>query len=310
MADGSRVVAASCVVATGHDERPCRGEPVVPAHVTSWQEPVAPSDPVLIRGTGLSMVDACLSLMLRGHTGPIYAVSRRGLLPAVHARTTPVAFSQSDIPFGTNMVEFVRWFRATVRAVEAKGGNWRDVVDGLRPFSHQIWQNWPEHARRRFFRHMKAWWDIHRHRMAPQVFTRLAAAIADGQLRVVAGRLLAVEPGGRGAVAKLQHRASKLVEHIEVARIFDCTGVIADPARSSNPAIQSLLRCGAARPDRLNIGLDVSVDGALVGRQGDRSARVYAIGPLTRGAFLEIEAVPDIRVQCQRLAGALLRQFA
>lgn len=310
MADGSRVVAESCIVATGHDERPCRGEPVVPAHVTSWEAPARASDPVLIRGTGLSMVDACLSLILRGHTGPIYAVSRRGLLPAVHAKTAPVVFTQSDIPLGTDLVGFVRWFRSKVRSVEASGGDWRDVVDGLRPFNQLIWQNWPEEAKRRFFRHMKAWWDIHRHRMAPQIFTRLAAAIAEGQLRVIAGRLIAVEPVADGAIAKLQHRSSKQVEELEVARIVDCAGVIADPAKSSNPAIQSLLKCGAARPDRLNIGLDVTSDGLLIGRDGRRNERIYAVGPLTRGAFLEIEAVPDIRVQCQRLAGALLRQLA
>jgi uncharacterized NAD(P)/FAD-binding protein YdhS len=310
LADGSRLVAERCVLATGHDHRQCRCDRSVAPYPMSCAEPVAPSEPVLIIGTGLSMVDACLWLILGGHTGPIVAVSRRGLLPAVHARTTPVVLEQADVPIGADMRLFVRWFRELVATVEAAGGGWRDVVDGLRPFSQLIWQNWSDSARRTFFRHVKAWWDIHRHRMAPQVFARLSAAIAEGQLRVVAGRVLAIDPVAGGARARLQHRASQLVEEVEIARVFDCAGVIADPARSSNPAIRSLLASGAARPDPLNIGLDVLSDGSLIGRDGVATDRLFAVGPLTRGAFLEIEAVPDIRVQCQRLAGALLDRLA
>ena len=63
-----------------------------------------------------------------------------------------------------------------------------------------------------------------------------------------------------------------------------------------------------ARADRLHIGLDVSTEGALISQQGIRNDRIFAVGPLTRGTFLEIEAIPDIRVQCQRLAAALLSQ--
>ncbi|TIT04029.1 hypothetical protein [Mesorhizobium sp.] len=58
----------------------------------------------------------------------------------------------------------------------------------------------------------------------------------------------------------------------------------------------------------LHIGLDVSTDGALISREEIRNDRISAVGPLTRGTFFEIEAIPDIRVQCQRLATALLSQ--
>lgn len=308
LADGSGVVADHCILATGHEAKPCRGETLLTPREAAQGTPSDPADPVLIIGTGLSMVDTCLSLILRGHAGPIFAVSRRGLLPTVHAKTTPIELAQADVPIGAALPEFVRWFRALVCSTETRGGNWRDVVDGLRPHNQSIWQSWPEASKRQFFRHMKAWWDIHRHRMAPQVHERLSRAMADGQLQVIAGRIGDVKAVGTGFAAKLQRRNSQVTEELQIARVYDCAGVIADPEKSSNPLTRSLLASGMARPDRLHIGLDVSSEGALIRHDGTLNDRVYAVGPLTRGRFLEIEAIPDIRVQCQRLAAALVGQ--
>lgn len=308
LADGSSVVTRQCVLATGHDRLTGRGQSLLASSGADEAPLPEPTDRVLIVGTGLSMVDTCLSLMLNGHKGQIVAVSRRGLLPAVHSKTSPVVLQQADVPLGNGLPEFVRWFRDLVRSTEGRGGDWRDVVDGLRPHNQSIWQSWSDASKRQFFRHLKARWDIHRHRMAPQVSERLSEAIADGRLRMIAGRMLDVSSVGRGFAARLHHRNSQIVEEIQVARIYDCAGVIADPEKSSNPLIRSLLDAGTARTDRLHIGLDVSTDGALFSQQGMRNDRIFAVGPLTRGAFLEIEAIPDIRVQCQRLATALLSQ--
>jgi uncharacterized NAD(P)/FAD-binding protein YdhS len=308
LANGSSIVAQHCVLATGHDDNPYRAAtPPMPREVRE-AAPLDPADAVLIMGTGLSMVDACQSLLLQGHAGPIFAVSRRGLLPTVHRKTVPIIIQNADVPLGSGLLEFVRWFRELVRSTEACGGDWRDAVDGLRPHSQAIWRNWSATSKRQFLRHAKAWWDIHRHRMAPQIHERLSWAIAIGQLRVIAGRLLDVKAAAKGFDVKLQLRNDRSVEEIPVARIYDCAGVIADPAKSSNPAIQSLLASGTARPDPLHIGLDVSAEGALIGQDGRESERIYAVGPLTRGTFLEIEAVPDIRVQCQRLSATLMSQ--
>jgi hypothetical protein len=45
-----------------------------------------------------------------------------------------------------------------------------------------------------------------------------------------------------------------------------------------------------------------SSDCAVGAQSGKASTTLFAIGPLTRGTFFEIDAVPDIRVQCARLA--------
>src|SRR5690606_22320759 len=96
--------------------------------------PLDPALPVLILGTGLSMVDAWLSLEAAGHEGRIFAVSRRGLVPWPHRPGKPMRLDSADIPLGTDLSYFVDWFRSLVHEVKEAGGDWREVVDGLRPF--------------------------------------------------------------------------------------------------------------------------------------------------------------------------------
>ncbi|TIW05648.1 MAG: FAD-dependent oxidoreductase, partial [Mesorhizobium sp.] len=195
---------------------------------------------ILLLGTGLSMVDAFLSLEQRGHRGPIVAVSRRGLLPSPHRKGNPIKLDIADIPLGTELSYFVGWFRNLIRETQKAGGDWRDVVDGLRPFNQTIWQNWPSSAKRRFVEHTKAWWDIHRHRMAPEVYQRVTEAVRSGRIRLVAGRIVNVEANGSFTV-KIQPRGTQDIEILEVARLYDCMGIARDISRTSNGLVRALI---------------------------------------------------------------------
>ena len=112
-----------------------------------------------------------------------------------------------------------------------RGGDCRDVADGLRPFNQQTWRNWPAAARRRFFEHTKAWWDIHRHRMAPEIHRRVLDAVGDGTIRLVAGRLIRAETQGTGWTVTLQHRRTMEAEDLFAQRVYDCSGILTDPSR-------------------------------------------------------------------------------
>src|SRR5262249_38663275 len=87
-------------------------------------------------------------------------------------------------------------------------------------------------------------------------------------------------------------------------------GIVKDPAATSNPAVRSLFDQGLARVDPLRIGIEITPDCAVVDRNGLPSRRLFAIGPLTRAAFWEIIAIPDIRNQCAELAERLVRKAA
>jgi uncharacterized NAD(P)/FAD-binding protein YdhS len=302
LADGCRLAGHVAVLATGHET------PAVPegCYADPWGTPSDAGIPldaaVLILGTGLTMIDYVLALLLGGHDGPIVAMSRRGLLPKPHRRVEPLSIEAIDVPFGADLTPLFRWFRRLAEAHMAHGGDWRSVVDGIRPFTRQIWVRLPPSSKRRFLEHARAWWDVHRHRMAPEVDRRIGGAIAEGRLTVVAGKICAVEPNAQGARVRYRRRGESKERTMQVARIVECTGIVKNPLHTTNPALRSLLDQGLARIDPLQIGIDVTAGCALIDRFGVSSERLFAIGPLTRAAFWEVIAVPDIRNQCADLA--------
>jgi uncharacterized NAD(P)/FAD-binding protein YdhS len=310
LADGSRLVGDIAVLATGHDAATARSA----WHADPWISPSVPGfgkdAAVLILGTGLTMADYVLSLLREGHRGPIVAMSRRGLMAKGHRRTAPLAFAEDDVPFGAGAVALLRWLRRRIEAHAADGGDWRSVLDAIRPFSQRLWRELPPASQRSFLEHARAWWDVHRHRMAPEVEARIDQATTNGQLTVMGAKMTGTEGGAHGARVRFRRRGRAEIESLDVGAIIDCTGIVRDPRATTNPAVRSLFDQGLARPDRLRIGIEISPDCAVVRADGVPSQRLFAIGPLTRAAFWEIIAIPDIRNQCAALATQLAQRRA
>ena len=250
-------------------------------------EAAARGGDLLLVGTGLTMVDMAVSLEEAGFSGRILAASRRGLVPRPHL--SPAAAPLDWEPPAR--------LGALVRAVRARTP-WRASVDGLRPHSIALWQGLTDSERRRFLRHLRPWWDVHRHRIAPLVAARIEAMRASGRLEVAAGRISRVE-GDEVAIAR--RGGGELRRSFDA--IVNCTGPEGDISRVRDPLIRDLLDSGRARADGLGLGLDVDSESRVSG--SGPSPALYALGPLTKGAFWEIVAVPDIRGQAAGVARAI-----
>jgi uncharacterized NAD(P)/FAD-binding protein YdhS len=250
------------------------------------------NEDVLLVGTGLTMVDAVLSLDSAGHRGRILGLSRRGLIPRGHSNDmVPAPVEAEDVPTG-HVRTLWRWLRA--RGAEV---GWRAAVDALRPHTHWLWQGLSLEEKKRFARHARPWWDVHRHRIAPEVARRLHDMIGEGRLEVVAGRIQSVEDkDGALAVAYRRRGSSKFVED-RFAYMINCTGPLGTISRTRDPMLKGMLADGLARPDELGIALDVDEHSRVAG-----SDRAWAMGPLTKGRYWEIIAVPDIRGQAASVA--------
>jgi uncharacterized NAD(P)/FAD-binding protein YdhS len=264
----------------------------------SVPENLTDADTVLIIGTGLTMVDVVLLLDARGFKGRIVALSRRGLLPRSHAPASP--WNRIGERPATSTSQLLQRVRE-----RGKGIGWRNAVDELRPFTQGMWGNASEDERARFLRHLRPWWDVHRHRLAPEVYARLMAVIERGQLEVIAGKTLGFDEGADGIAVKFRRRGSDTQEALLAQRIVNCTGPLGDLARTEEPLLQKLAARGRIRPDAAHLGIDVDNQGQTIAADGTPNGNLYALGPMTRGAFWEIVAVPDIRQQTWNLARRL-----
>jgi uncharacterized NAD(P)/FAD-binding protein YdhS len=266
--------------------------------------------PVLLVGTGLTMIDTVISLLDQKHRGPILAISRRGLLPRRHAAVVPHPRFLPAAEAPRSLRALLGIVRAEIHHAAALGRDWRAVIDSLRPDTRDLWRNLPPEEKQRFLRHLRPWWDVHRHRMAPAVAGRIERALERGQLQIRRARLGTLTPKRGGVDVELLPVAGAPAEQIEVERVINCMGPLSDLSRVAAPLIRELLASGAARPDPLNLGIEVSGEGALIDATGRVVCNLFAVGPLTKGVFWETTAVPDIRVQCERLADHILEHVA
>jgi uncharacterized NAD(P)/FAD-binding protein YdhS len=184
--------------------------------------------------------------------------------------------------------------------------DWRLAFDGLRPHTTALWRNLDDTQRRRFLRHLRPYWEVCRHRMAPRVAARFDAWIASGALTLAAGRLT----GATREAVTWRVRGDTVKRRLEGAVLVNATGPESDVAQAPGALLAQLLATGQARPDPLRLGLDVTRDGNLIDTGGRPQRGLFAIGPLTRPALWEATAVPDLRSQAAALAGHLREAWA
>ena len=249
-------------------------------------------------GTGLTMVDVVLSLDSAGYGGHIVALSRRGLAPRAHADFEPAPVDAADVPHGS-VRSLWRWLRT-------RGGTvgWRAAIDSLRPHSHALWQSLDREEQRRFLRHARPWWDVHRHRIAPQVAGVIKRLVSEGRLEIMAGRILSATETDTGLEVEFRRRRAAAPSRMTFDFAFNCTGPLHSMEHTKDPLLRSLLDSGQVRPDHLGIGLEVDEASHAVGGE-----LLWALGPLTKGRYWEIIAVPDIREQAAAVADDIAREL-
>lgn len=308
-----REIAADAVVLAVGVLRPSPPPSASPALVASRRYLPDPWDPkgalddevdeVLLIGTGLTMIDTAITLWRPGRR--FWALSRRGLIPQTHAPTA--SHVRFELRAGSPIEVLTQ-----VREASADG-RWREAIDDLRPHVRAIWQGWSLKERASFLRHLRPWWDIHRHRLAPSVSRRISLLMRSRELVVRAGEVLDMTPGRDGVEVMWRPRGSKMTRRLGVGAVVNCTGVSGDIETAEDLLLRNLIDGRLIRPDASRLGAEVDAASQLVGVSGAGQAGLFAVGPLTRGAFWEITAVPDIRSQAAEVAQAIeshLRQAA
>ncbi|MCR8975339.1 FAD/NAD(P)-binding protein [Pseudomonas sp. S11P7] len=266
-----------------------------------------PQSAVLIIGSGLTMVDAVVSLEQAGHRGPIKVFSRHGLLP--HVRRQPPAwvdFLAADHDLRTPR-QLVRELRRQCQIASAQGIDWQAPLDTVRVHIARLWSQATDVQRRQFVRHVRPWWESHHHRSPPlsaQLLERLHGK--EGRLTIDAASFKGLEPSSEGGVGiRIRRRGESETRVVTGAALINSSGIEYDWRRVARPLPQQLLARGLAQPGPLALGIAAAADGAVLDAEGHASRRLYAMGPPLRGMWWESTAVTDVAIQAKALAARL-----
>lgn len=297
---------------------------------------------VMFIGTGLTMVDVALSLKKQGHYGAMTALSRHGLVPRSHrvdGMNPPAhwveefkheiqgSFSFGDQELGVpsktqlnnlahkklTLIGLFGLVRKKIKSLQSSKGDWRWAIDALRPITQALWQALAPQDQERFLRHLKHYWDVHRHRMPPSVGLEIEAMMSQKALQVIAGRILGCSLEKDHMVIEYQGRhqinqgSMQKPEKVVVDVVIDCTGY--------KPGLNELLEShlwlclyerGFINVHRLGLGIDVTKDGRTIDRMGRAVPWLFAMGSMRTGLLLESTAVPELREQASRLSDKIL----
>lgn len=265
----------------------------------AWDPADTPADGgVLLLGSGLTAVDITLSIQAQRPGLRVTALSRRGLLPRRHGDGAPPA-APAHAPKGSPL--------GVLREIRRRAaGDWRGAIDGLRPYVQALWRGWSLKERTAFLRHLRPWWDVHRHRLAPEVAADIEEFQRAGLLTITAGRLGHLQAAAGGVEAAWTPRGGGGLVTRRFAIVVNCAGPRGDLAHCDDPLIAGLFAAGEIRPDSCRLGVDVDSRSRAIGADGEARETLFAVGPITRGQFYEITSVPDIRIQAADCAGAIL----
>jgi len=277
---------------------------VDPWDVSAMTE-IDPQATVLIIGSGLTMVDAVVSLEQAGHRGPIEIFSRHGLLP--HVRRQPpswVDFLGEDHRLRSPR-QLLREVRRQCAIAHAQGIDWQAPLDTVRAHIGRLWSQASEGEKRQFVRHVRPWWESHHHRSPPLSAQLVARLQEEGRLRIRAASFKGLEPSAQGVTIRLRYRGEHAVTQVSGAALINSSGIEYDWRRVARPLPQQLLKRGLIQPGPLALGIAADASGAVLDAQGQVSQRLFAMGPPLRGMWWESTAVTDVALQAKALASKL-----
>lgn len=312
LADGSALEADRVVLATGNEApAPLPGTEALTDHPgwvgnpwQQWEKRLPPYDgSIALLGTGLTAVDAILTLRDIGWMGQINAVSRHGWFPHGHFRGIEYPeFPPADVDLALlGLDELLALIEKHCALLHERNANPAIIVDKLRPYTQQIWSGFSQSERLTFAKKHAARWNVFRHPIAPDIHAQITSSQLTGQLRVHASGVTKVKAVHEGILIELQNGDSLVAD-----LVLNATGPTTRFTATRSVLLRNLLWRRLIAPDSTDMGVRIDADHTVLNDDGERSPWLLALGPILRGTYWETIAVPELRVQARRVAETLL----
>lgn len=314
LGNGRKLVADDVVLATGNPQpatpavvQSIRDHPAYVADPWARQLKLQPAEQVLLIGSGLTAADVINAASSDPQRMPtMHALSRHGLVAPRQTPFRPDAFKGDGnallLAASTSLGGLTRAVRLLADEAERCGGDWREAITFVRDMAPTIWQRLPQEDRVRFLRHLRAYWDVHRHRLPPELARRLDTLVNTGRLVVHAGRIQECVGRGDRIDVSWRPRGQEDVRTQTFDRVVNCTGPDYAVANSDQPLWRSLLQRGLCVSDSLGLGLRTGPRGAVIDADGWPGPHLFYVGPMLRADLWEATAVQELRSHAEHLA--------
>jgi uncharacterized NAD(P)/FAD-binding protein YdhS len=239
-------------------------------------------------GTGLTFVDLALSHLRRNPTNRVVGISRTGELPKEHLSIRAAPLSVPEI---------ARLAPGDLRRYIESAEDWRAAQDGVRHELPSIWFNWSDSQKSEFWTEHLRWWNVHRHRMAPDIAAELQRLMTEGRLEIIATDSLelkdnhdfiGIDTGKREVAADIVINSTGYGS-IETTELFG-----------------SLLSSRLVSRAPLGLGVRSNFPTfELLDEDGNLTPGLFGIGPILLGERFETTAIPEIRDQAVKVADAI-----
>lgn len=237
---------------------------------------------IIIIGTGLTGVDV-VKRLAKKTSNRFTLLSRRGLLPVRHAKEHGGGSLASVL--NLSPLELVK----SVRKFHGEGATWPSIADHVRASAQKIWMSWSAPQRSRFLRHARTYWEVIRHRLPPTVADELACLQTEGRLCIYSGRIQKLSEAGARLSVHFLSRQNKMAE---------VTGdwiVVATGAQISQDLCEKFPKL-----EKCEHGF---------GYSNLSSKNLFVLGPASKSMHWEVTAVPDIRIQAQKIAQTIASEL-
>jgi uncharacterized NAD(P)/FAD-binding protein YdhS len=295
---GGPVLCDAVILATAYGVQAASAKGALAPFEALPAERLARAQSIAVIGSGLTMVDVLIGARRDGFQGVATIISRRGQLPGPHA-AKGVLPQHLALPRSRRVSMLEASLRIACEMAEEVGTPWQAVINGLRASLQDIWQGLPVTEQARFLRHLRPFFDAHRHRLPMEVHARLMGEFDKGRAVLLRGSVGNVERSGEGFRLEILRRGATIPEIMEADLAFACSGFKPD---LDQPLIKTMIDAGLARPDAHRLGLAVEPNGQVLGRGSEATRGLFAIGPLCQGTLWEITAVPEIVRQADAAA--------
>lgn len=263
--------------------------------------------PLLIIGNGLTMVDTVLSLREKGFKNQIYSISPNGFNILPHRNFNFSFPLEIDLSQGNvRLIELVRASNKAIKQLAKVGVTAEPVIDTIRPYVPEIWRNFSETEKKQFMSRLRHLWGVARHRIPFSNYDIILREQINGGLKIYAGSILDAQITDASISLKFLDKKTRSENHLEIGGIVVCTGPETKIVKSENELLKQLLSDGIITQDTLQLGIRTNtLNFKTVNSKNEENQHLFAIGGLLKGEIWESTAVPELRIQIERLANSL-----